>query len=127
MRLKLNQAGADYNTSLFSKNTFEAVREKYASSEWTTDGTTEDNAGNPSKKVLMTFTSSDRNTTDKNINKTFQTQMKEIAYLNEATGLPTKVELYDVNNNELNPIDTKVYEFKYVATIGNYLILVESI
>ncbi len=115
----VNQAGADYNTSLFSKNTFVAVREKYASLEWTSEGNTVDENGTTIKKVSRAFTNSNRKATDNNLNAVLQTQMKEIAYLDEATGLPIKVELYEADNNKMNLIETKVYEFKYIDTVGN--------
>lgn len=115
----VNQAGADYNTSLFSKNTFIAVKEKYASSEWTTDGITKDKDGKILKKVSKTYTVAKIKPTGKDLTKDAQGQMKEIAYLDETTGLPIKVELYEVSNNKLNLIDTKVYKFKYINTAGN--------
>lgn len=117
----VNQAGADYNTSLFSKNTFAAVKEKYSSSEWTTDGTAVDKDSTTLKKISKTYTVSKTKPTGTNLTKGAQNQiqMKEIAYLDEATGLPTKVELYEVNNDQLNLIDTRVYEFKYIDAAGN--------
>ncbi len=117
----VNQAGADYNTSLFSKNTFDAVRENYASSEWTINGTVQDKGGKTLKGISKTYAISNLKTAGKNLTKDSQSQgqMKEIAYLDEATGLPTKVELYEVIDNTLNLVDTKVYEYKYIDTAGD--------
>ncbi|CUU49688.1 hypothetical protein [Clostridium beijerinckii] len=118
----VNKAGADYNTSLFSKNTFVAVKEKYASSEWTTDGTVVDKDGKTLKKISKTYAVSMTKPTGKDLTKGAQNQgqMKEIAYLDEATGLPEKVELYETDNNhKMNLVNTKVYEFKYIDTAGS--------
>jgi hypothetical protein len=115
----VNQAGADYNTSLFSKNTFATVRKNYASSAWTADGTTQDKDGKTLKEVSKTYTVSNAKAADKNLTRDTQSQMKEVAYLDEATGLPTKVEIYEINNNKLNLIETKMYEYKYIDTAGS--------
>ncbi|MBL4931685.1 hypothetical protein [Clostridium paridis] len=46
-------------------------------------------------------------------------QMKQVAYLDENTGLPTKIEAYILKNDKFELQDTTLYEFKYIESVGN--------
>ncbi|WP_186429705.1 hypothetical protein [Clostridium sp. BSD9I1] len=120
----VNQKGADYNNSLFNKyNSFTALRATYASSEWTADGTVKSEDGKTLNKVYRTY----KSIPTKNAGKLSKAELlaqpkvtiKEVAYIDAATGLPTKIEKYEEANGTMDLINTNVYEFKYVTSPEN--------
>lgn len=116
----VNQKGADYNNSLLSKRSFAAIKAQYKSDEWTVDGTDKTSDGKTLEKVSKTYKNIEKKGNVKlSTNNASTTTMKEVAYLDLSTGLPTKTELYQEVNGKMNLIDTKVYEFKYIDTAGN--------
>lgn len=45
--------------------------------------------------------------------------MKEVAYLDAATGFPSKLETYEKVNARMGLVAAQVYEFKYITAPGN--------
>lgn len=121
--IPVNQAGADYNNSLFTRyNSFQALRAQYASSEWTPEETETTEDGKTLKKVSKTYTVNLNKKADGLLYKDLSGEkmtIKEIAYLDVATGLPTKIERYEEVDGKLNLADTTVYEYKYIETAGD--------
>lgn len=120
----VNQKGAEYNNSLFNKyNSFTALRAKYASSEWTADGTIKSEDGKTLNKVYKTY----KSIPTKNAGKLSKAELlaqpkvtiKEVAYIDATTGLPIRVEKYEEANGTMSLINTDVYEFKYVISPEN--------
>ncbi len=103
----VNEKAAKYNNSLFSKETsFSAMKANYASNKFTADGTIKTQDGKTLKKVSRTLKGF--------IKGSAETNLKETAYIDEVTGLPTKIELYQEIDGKMNLVNTQVYEFKYV-------------
>ncbi|MDD7793589.1 hypothetical protein [Clostridium sp. 'White wine YQ'] len=117
--IPVDEKGAEYNNSLYSKNnSFTAIRAQYASSEWTSEGNiTQD--GITLKEVSKSFMGLEKKPALDKSQAYSKVQMKQVAYLDENTGLPTRIETYILKNDKFELQDTTLYEFKYIESAGN--------
>lgn len=115
----VNQAGADYNNSLYSKyNSFEAIKAQYASSDWKSEGTVKTQDGKTVEKLSKGLTLANK-VSSKAGNSITKVNGQEIAYIDKTTELPVKTELYKEVNGSMTLEDTQTYEFKYIDNAGN--------
>lgn len=94
---------------------FDSVKQQYTRSNWTNIGSEQ----TADSKTLTKLTSSwQKWTGDGNVNTEKEYNVQEIIYIDQATGLPVKSELYEDSTGQNKLFSTDAMEYKYVADDG---------
>lgn len=90
---------------------FDSVKASFTSSRWTSVGTEQTSDGKTLNKISAEIYQS-------SINDTTQANMQLIEFLDQATGLPVKEELYEDSTGQYKLFSSDTYEYKYITDDG---------
>lgn len=89
---------------------FDTVKASFTSSRWTSVGTEQTSDGKTLNKISAEYQSY--------ITDTTQANMQLIEFLDQATGLPVKEELYEDSTGQYKLFSSNTYEYKYITDDG---------
>ena len=96
---------------LDANGSFDSVKAEYTTSHWTSIGTEQTSEGKTLNKISAPINQS-------YINGTTQANIQRIVYLDQATGLPVKDELYEDSTGQYKLFSTFTNVYKYVTDDG---------